>query len=130
MAEDAGRSTTEFLAVRDGSTCWLPVCWLPVSWLAVLDVLTVRDILIRLNKDDGLLLRWDAAEAAPSLEAEPGVAPLSSPPPKPTPVKRSEASAVALVAASDTLVRTVAAAAVALAFKSSKLLIPKFLDVA
>jgi hypothetical protein len=71
MTEDAGRSTTEFLTVRDGSTCrlavcWLPVCWLPVSWLAVLDVLTVRDILIRLNKDDGLLLRWDAAEAAPS----------------------------------------------------------------
>jgi hypothetical protein len=78
MDEDAGRSTTEFLTVRDGSTCrlavcwlpvcWLPVCWLPVCWLAVcrLDVLTVRDILIRLNKDDGLLLRLDAAEAAPS----------------------------------------------------------------
>ena len=68
MDEDAGRSTTEFLTVRGGSTCRLAVCWLPVCWLAVcrLDVLTVRDILIRLNKDDGLLLRLDAAEAAPS----------------------------------------------------------------
>ena len=56
MAEDAGRSTTEFLAVGDGSTSWLPV-------------LAERDILM-LNNDDCLLLRLDAAETAPSEYSE------------------------------------------------------------